>query len=64
LPQFRGVDGVAQGRGGFMFRLRMAVQHFFNPLHMYCRLKDMGLAGPTAHKMCRVYERLIYRHIL
>lgn len=47
-----------------MFRLRMAVQHFFNPLHMYCRLKDFGLAGPTAHKMCRVYERLIYRHIL
>lgn len=47
-----------------MHRLRLAVQHFFNPLHMYCRLKDMGLTGPTAHRMCRVYERYIYRRIL
>ncbi len=47
-----------------MRRLRDAVQHFLNPLHMYCRLKDMGLAGPTAHRMCLVYERFIYRHII
>ena len=46
-----------------MRRLRDSVQHFFNPLHMYCRLMDMGLKPPTAQKMCQAYERYIWRFI-
>jgi len=44
-----------------MKRLRNAVQHMLNPLHMYCRLKDIGVRGPAAQVMCRAYERYIYR---
>ncbi len=46
-----------------MRHLRDSMQHFFNPLHMYCRLLDMGLKAPTAHKMCRAYERYFWRFI-
>lgn len=36
---------------------RNVFQHMFNPLHVYCRLKDFGVSAPVAHKMCRAYER-------
>ncbi len=36
-------------------------QHRFNPLHLYCRLKDFGMAGRIALKMSAIYERLFYR---
>lgn len=44
-----------------MRRIRNAVHHFFNPLHVYCRLKDIGLSKPVAHKMSRAYERYVFR---
>jgi hypothetical protein len=46
-----------------MRHFRDFVQHFFNPLHVYCRLKDMGVNGPTAHRMSRAYERYLWRFI-
>ena len=46
-----------------MRQIRDFVQHFFNPLHVYCRLKDMGVKAPTAHRFTRAYERLLWRHI-
>lgn len=46
-----------------MVRFRLALQHLFNPLHMYCRLKDIGLGAPAAQRMCRAYERYIYRFL-
>jgi len=42
-------------------RFRNAFHHVFNPLHVYCRLKDFGLSAPVAHKMCRAYERFVFR---
>jgi hypothetical protein len=42
-------------------RFRKAFQHVFNPLHVYCRLKDIGLPGFMARKMCRAYERFVFR---
>ena len=42
-------------------RFRNAFQHVFNPLHVYCRLKDMGLSAPVAQRMCRAYERYVFR---
>ena len=44
-----------------MTRFRNAFHHVFNPLHVYCRLKDMGLPAPVAQKMCRAYERFVFR---
>lgn len=44
-----------------MRRIRNAVHHLFNPLHVYCRLKDIGLSKPVAHRVSRVYERYVFR---
>jgi hypothetical protein len=49
--------------GGVMRQIRNFMQHFFNPLHVYCRLKDMGVKTPTAHKMSKAYERYLWRFI-
>ncbi|EHJ47704.1 hypothetical protein DFW101_1696 [Solidesulfovibrio carbinoliphilus subsp. oakridgensis] len=46
-----------------MRHVRDFMQHFFNPLHVYCRLKDMGVAAPAAHRMTRAYERYLWRFI-
>jgi hypothetical protein len=44
-----------------MENLRNIFQHLFNPLHMYCRMRDMGMQHMTAVKMCAYYERFFYR---
>jgi len=32
-----------------------------NPLHIYCRLRDIGIAKGTAMFLCRLYERSVFR---
>lgn len=44
-----------------MRTIRLYFQHFFNPLHVYCRLREIGMQSNTAHRVCIVYERLVYR---
>jgi hypothetical protein len=44
-----------------MKRLRDALQHMLNPLHVYCRLKDIGMPSPVAHMVSRTYERVFFR---
>lgn len=39
------------------------LRHLFNPLHVYCRLVDCGLAPRRARRVCGVYSRL-YRIVL
>jgi hypothetical protein len=41
--------------------LRNAFHHVFNPLHVYCRLMDMGVSGTVAQRVSRVYERFVFR---
>ncbi len=41
--------------------MRSRLQHKLNPLHVYCRLRDMGMSVATAHRVTSLYERLIYR---
>lgn len=33
------------------------LQHRFNPLHVYCRLRDYGLSTRTAIRVSNAYER-------
>ncbi|MBG0775634.1 MAG: hypothetical protein H0S85_04275 [Desulfovibrionaceae bacterium] len=47
-----------------MTGLRSRLQHRFNPLHVYCRLRCLGFSGPLARSVCAVYERLLYRRTL
>lgn len=36
------------------------IQHYFNPLHVYCRLRDAGVPNRAAIRVSAVYER-VYR---
>jgi hypothetical protein len=38
-----------------------ALKHYFNPLHVYCRLRDIGLGKGMASFLCRCYEKMIFR---
>ena len=40
------------------------IQHYLNPLHIYCRLRDMGIPKWVAVSLCRVYERDIFGYVL
>jgi hypothetical protein len=33
------------------------IQHYLNPLHVYCRLRNMGVSKGTAVSCCRFYEK-------
>lgn len=43
-----------------MVALRNAIQHHCNPLHVYCRLRSLGLSAPAAHWLSKGYERLFF----
>ncbi|RLB82575.1 MAG: hypothetical protein DRH17_05405 [Deltaproteobacteria bacterium] len=43
-----------------MERFALWLQHTSNPLHLYCRLIDMGLSRPFSMTLSRNYERLVY----
>ena len=47
-----------------MKNLRLKLQHLLNPLHIYCRLQQAGLAEAVARRLCVAYERTVYRRIL
>ncbi len=40
------------------------LQHYLNPLHVYCRMRDMGMAKKLALYLCQIYERTIFRPLL
>lgn len=44
--------------------VRCQLQHLLNPLHLYCRLQQAGLAGSLARRFCEAYERAVYRRFL
>jgi hypothetical protein len=41
-----------------------ALQHYFNPLHIYCRLRNFGLGKEHAVFLCKVYERVIFKRLI
>ena len=47
-----------------MERIRDKLQHRFNPLHLYCRLRAVGLTHNAASLLSRCYERALYRIVL
>lgn len=38
-------------------QVKRAIQHVFNPLHVYCRLRDVGFTCRLAGRVSQVYER-------
>lgn len=47
-----------------MTGLRSQLQHRLNPLHIYCRLRTLGVAHKAASVLTRCYERAVYRRVL
>jgi len=45
---------------GKMEKWMLQIQHIFNPLHIYCRLVDVGLKREVAIAISKYYELLIY----
>jgi hypothetical protein len=45
---------MANGNG-----FRGLIKHYLNPLHVYCRLLDIGLSEKTASSFCRRYEKAL-----
>ena len=40
-----------------MGRLTEWWQHYGNPLHVYCRMRDLGVGKRRAVKICTEYEK-------
>lgn len=47
-----------------MTKIRCRLQHRLNPLHIYCRLRGMGVADRAARAVTSCYERMVYRLVL
>ncbi len=45
-------------------KLRSHLQHHLNPLHVYCRLRGLGVADSAARAVTSCYERVVYRFVL
>lgn len=44
-----------------MNTIRMHLQHYLNPLHIMCRIMDMGIPARRAAIWAGIYEMHIYR---
>ncbi len=42
--------------------LKSTLQHYLNPLHVYCRLVNLKLNRKWAKRICQLYERNIYKY--
>ncbi|MFW5733910.1 MAG: hypothetical protein ACOCWR_02510 [Oceanidesulfovibrio sp.] len=41
-----------------MYTLRNNIQHHLNPLHVYCRLRTMGMGASAAMRVSGAWERI------
>ncbi len=48
-------DKILFGDSPVTFKGRL--QHHFNPLHVYCRLRDWGISSRLASRFSSFYER-------
>jgi hypothetical protein len=59
-----GLPPTGSATGVLMENLMLAVQHRLNPLHVYCRLRDLGLERRLSLSWSRSYETLIFKLLL
>ncbi len=44
-------------------QIEMVLNHYLNPLHVYCRLVELGISRTAGLAMARWYESHIYRPV-
>jgi hypothetical protein len=59
LRERLGKQDIADGYDPVIGKL-FAIQHFLNPLHIYCRFLDRGLRRDLAVHLCKLYEILLF----
>lgn len=47
----------AQPQGRILRKIKLHIEHYNHPLHIYCRLIDIGVAPGHAARLGRMYER-------
>jgi len=48
----------------YMKKVKSFIQHHFNPLHVYCRLRSAGFKPVMAQRFCTLYEKFFYNFLL
>ena len=46
-----------------VIKIKENLRHYLNPMHVYCRLVQLGINKARALQVCGKYE-LIYRRVL
>ncbi len=49
-------------KGVCVWDMTNSFQHYLNPLHVYCRLRDLRVPKGVAILLCKFYERAIFNH--
>jgi len=44
-----------------MTRLPLYIQHVLNPLHVYCRLRDLNIRKTSALEIATVYDKMFFQ---
>ncbi len=44
--------------------MKSAIRHYLNPLHIYCRLRDVRIPKGMARSLCVIYEHSIFRPLM
>ncbi len=39
------------------------LQHYLNSLHLFCRLRSLGVSKTNAVRFCRAWERLVHPYL-
>lgn len=43
--------------------MRSVLIHYMNPLHIYCRLVEIGMLKSKARHLCSLYERYFFKKL-
>ena len=44
-----------------MLKIFLGIQHYVNPLHVYCRFVEMGCSKKKSMLICKCYEKSIFK---
>jgi hypothetical protein len=48
----------------YTLKLMDKIRHHLNPMHIYCRLTELGISYNHAKRLCKIYEAIFYKTIL
>ena len=58
----RGMEMLFEGES-MGVRIRARLHHLLNPLHVYCRLRSLGVGRELALRLAELWEKVFFRRI-